>query len=259
MKKWITILLGMFIMVSSIEAKNGENVTNKKRIINSYYKYNKTVNFIEKGIEFFVFIDGDFEFDARNNNRRIRINRDYNGRIRNIGNVTINYDFRGNVTRIGNVIIRYRRGFISNVGNLRIKYDKWNYPVFYGNVRNFYFNSGTRFDLSFGDICDYNDSYFYRNDFNRNYIQFREDNNFYYYRAKTNARIGKRSTIIKRRKPTSKIKNREYKEGKSNNLNKKNKFNNRSVNSRKNMESVNNSNRTKNSNSRNNISKRNTN
>jgi hypothetical protein len=206
MKKGILILLGMFMMVSTIEAKNGENLSSKLKIETSYDAYNyynNAVNFFESGIEFFIFTNGEFDFDTRFNSRGIRINRDFRGRITNVGNVFIRYDSRGNVTRIGNVLIRYSRGLLANVGDLRVRYDHWNTPVFYGNVRNFYYNNGIRFNVSFGDVCDYNDVYFSRNDFGRNYAQFREDNNFYYYRARPNANIGKRSTILKRRKLVS--------------------------------------------------------
>lgn len=209
MKKGILILLGMFMIVSTVEAKDGENLSSKFNNETSYNLYNNAVNFFESGIEFFVFTNGEFDFDTRFNNRGIRINRDYRGRIVNVGNVYIRYDFRGNVTRIGDVLIRYSRGLLTNVGDLRVRYDHWNTPIFYGNVRNFYYNNGVRFNVSFGDVCDYNDVYFSRNDFGRNYTQFREDHNFYYYRARPNAKIGKRSTIIKRRKPVS-VKRQNY-------------------------------------------------
>ena len=190
-------------MVSTIEAKNGENLSKKLENEISYNVYNNAVNFFESSIEFFVFTNGEFDFDTRFNSRGIRVYRDFRGRITSVGNVFIRYDRRGNVTRIGDVLIRYSRGLLTNVGDLRVRYDHWNTPVFYGNVRNFYYNNGIRFNVSFGDICDYNDVYFSRNDFGRNYAQFREDNNFYYYRARANANIGKRSTILKRRKPVS--------------------------------------------------------
>ena len=213
MKKGILILLGMFMMVSTAEAKNGKKLTNR---VGFNYTYNNSVNFIERGIEFYIFTNGDFDFNTRRNNtyfdyngRRVRnngvrIDRDFRGRIRRVGNVFINYDLRGNVTRIGNIFIDYRRGKLSRVGDLRVRYDRWGYPVFYGNVRDFYYNNGIRFDINFGDVFDYNDAYFFRRDFRRNYSQIREDNNFYYYKAKPNAKIGKRSKILKRRKPASK-------------------------------------------------------
>ncbi|TXD51469.1 MULTISPECIES: hypothetical protein [unclassified Polaribacter] len=200
MKKGIFILLGMLLMVSTIEAKKSQNTANN---FSFTYAYNNAVNFIENGVEFFIFTNGDFDFDTRTNDRRVRIHRDFNGRIRSIGNVHLRYDLRGNVTRIGAISIRYFRGRLTNVGDLRVRYNRWEYPVFYGNVRNFYYNNGVRFNVSFGDICNYNDTYFFRNDFSRNYTQIREDRNFYYYQANPNARIGKRSTILKRRKPIS--------------------------------------------------------
>lgn len=213
MKKGVLILLGIFMMVSTVEAKTGENLPNRFRV---NYSYNNAVNFTERGIEFFVFTNGDFDFDTNSNNyynRRdngVRINRDYKGRVRSVGNVFINYDRRGNVTRIGNIYMRYYRGQLTKVGNLKVKYNRWGDPIFYGNVRNFYYDNGIRFSINFGDIFNYNDAYFYRNDFRRNYTQFREDRNFYYYKARANAKIGKRSKILKRRKPTSKINNRKF-------------------------------------------------
>ena len=184
-------------MVSTVEAKTFDNSPDRFSI---NYAYNDAVNFMERGIEFFIFANGEFDFDVRSNHRSLRIRRNFNGRIRSIGSVYISYDLRGNVTRIGNIAMRYFRGRLTNVGDLRVRYDRWELPIFYGNVRDFYYNNGVRFNVSFGDVCDYNDTYFFRNDFNRNYAQFREDRNFYYYRANPNARIGKRSTILKRRK-----------------------------------------------------------
>ncbi|MDD7914504.1 hypothetical protein [Polaribacter ponticola] len=211
MKKGILILLGMFMMVSTVEAKKGDNLPNRIRV---NYSYNNAVNFIERGVEFYIFTNGDFDFDTNFNNRynrnnSIRINRDYRGRIRNVGNVFINYDRRGNVTRIGNVFIKYYRGQLSKVGDLRVRYNRNGYPFFYGNVKEYYYDNGIRFNINFGDVCDFNDRYFYRNDFRNNYSQFREDNNFYYYKAKPNAKIGKRSTILKRRKPVNKTDRRK--------------------------------------------------
>jgi hypothetical protein len=201
MKKGIFILLGMFMMVSTVEAKKGEDLSNRFGV--NYYTYNNAVNFFENGIEFFVFTNGDFDFDLNATNRNVRIDRDFEGRIRRIGNVSLRYDFRGNVTRIGNIRINYFSNRLRSVGDLRVRYDRWNAPIFYGNVNNFYYNNGVRFSVNFGDVFGYNDRFFSRNDFGRNYNKFREDRNFFYYRARPNANIGNRSTIIKRRKPAT--------------------------------------------------------
>ena len=66
MKKGVLILLGMFMMVSTVEAKKGENLPNRFRV--NYYSYDNAVNFVERGIEFFVFTNGDFDFDINSNN-----------------------------------------------------------------------------------------------------------------------------------------------------------------------------------------------
>jgi hypothetical protein len=215
MKKGILILIGMFIMVSNTKAKTDNNTPNN---FGAHYNYKDAVNFIERGIEFFIFTNGDFDFninqndshydynESRNkNNNGVRINRDYRGRITRIENTFINYDFKGNVSRIGSVFIRYYRDRLVKVGDLRIRYNRFGFPFFYGNVRDYYYNNGIEYSINFGDVCDYNDTYFYRSEFSINYNQFREDSNFYYYRANPNAKIGKRSTILRRRKPASNI------------------------------------------------------
>lgn len=201
MKKGLYFLVALFMMVSSVEAINGSNLTNRNW--ENYYSYDNAVSFVERGIEFFVFTNGDFDFDTNFRNRGVRINRDFRGRIRRVGNVFINYDFRGNVSRIGNVFINYRRNRLVSVGNLTVRYDRWGYPIFYGDVRdNYFFDNGVRFNLNIGRIYNFNDRFFYRNNFNRNYTRIREDRNFYYYRANKGANVNSNDRVIRRRKST---------------------------------------------------------
>ena len=214
MKKGILILLGMFMMVSTAEATIGEKSTSK---IGVNYRYNDAITFYERGVQFHVFLNGDFDFNSHSSNsyydyngyrtkRGIRINRDFNGRVRSVGNVFINYDHRGNVKRIGNVFMRYNSGALTRVGSLKIKYNRWGDPYFYGRVKpndRLYDGYGVNIGINLSDVCDYNDNYFYRPEFKRHYRQFKEDKNFFYYRAKPNANIGKRAKILKRRKVTS--------------------------------------------------------
>ena len=216
MKRGIIILVGMLMMVSTVEAKNGKLSTNN---IGLRYDDN-AVSFVERGIKFYVFLNGDFDFNSQHKNRYydyngrrtkkpgVRIERDYNGNIKRVENVFINYDHRGNVKRIGNVFMNYTRGNLTKVGGLRISYNRWGDPRFHGNVKNnnFYDNdSGFNVSIGFGDVCEYNDAYFYRNDFRNNYYKVKEDHNFYYYKAKPNAKIGKRSSVLKRRKAAKKV------------------------------------------------------
>lgn len=227
MKKGVLLLLAMFMMVSYVEAKNGKKST---EIFGVENRYDDAVTFVERGIRFHVFLNGDFDFDSRylrNNrrNRRIRIQRDYQGRIKRIGNVNIRYDYRGNVRRIGTVYMRYNRGRLTNVGDLRIRYNRWGTPRFYGEVRyndyynDYYYDDGfsVGFNINLGTVCSYNDPYFYRREFRNNYRKFKEDDNFYYYRANPKAKVS-RDKVLKRRKPAKVVKKKrttkEYKKRK---------------------------------------------
>ncbi len=207
MKKVLLLFLGImsFVAVSA----NEKNVSTEKSItINGY---DDAVSFIERGVQFHVFLNGDFEFDTPNrryykyNNRRyrqndIRIDRDYQGRIKRIGSNYIRYDYKGNVTRIGKIRIYYRRGVVRKVGDLKVSYNNWGDPYFYGNVHRDYYDSGIQFSLNFGSVFNYNDRYFYDYSFKNNYRKYREDKNYYYYKVKPNGKVGKRGKLIKRRK-----------------------------------------------------------
>lgn len=221
MRKGILLFLSIMTM-ASVSAKDIKKSTNK---IGVNYRYNDAISFVERGITFYVFLDGDFDFNTHSTHNRyydyngrrfngVRIERDYDGRVRRVGNVFINYNYHGNVKRIGNVYLHYKFGQLSRVGNLKIKYNRWGNPIFKGSVKghrsgyyehNFYDNyeyneDDCEIDINIGDIFDYNDVYFHKREFTNNYKRYKEDNNFLYYRANPNANIGRRSKIIKRRK-----------------------------------------------------------
>lgn len=223
MRTGILLLLAM-MSLTTVSADNIEKSTSKIGVTS---RYNDAVTFVERGIQFHVFLNGDFDFNThydRFSDYGVRINRDRRGKIRSIGNVYINYDVRGNVTRIGSVFMKYKFGNLFKVGNLHIKYDRWGNPIYRGFVKpgnrhhhdDHYYEDdscGIDIDINIGDIFDYDDVYFYRKDFGRNYRQYREDNDFFYYRALPNAKIGKKSKVIKRRKNKA-YKNKYYKKGK---------------------------------------------
>lgn len=207
MRTGILLLLAMM----SLHTVNADNIDKSTSKLGVTYRYNDAVTFVERGIQFHVFLNGDFDFNTHYNRYSdfgVRIKRDRRGRVRSVGNVYINYDWRGNVTRIGSVYMRYRFGNLLRVGNLHINYDRWGNPRYSGHVKrgNHYYygnNHGINVDINIGNIYDYDDVYFYRKDFRRNYRQFREDNDFYYYRAVPKAKIGNKSQVIKRRKNKS--------------------------------------------------------
>ena len=207
MKKALLLFLGIMSFVA-VRA-NDNNVASEKTI--TINRYDEAISFIERGVQFHVFLNGDFEFDTPNrhyykyNNKRyrqnnIRIDRDYQGKIKRIGANYIRYDYRGNVTRIGNIRIYYRRGFVRKVGDLKVSYNNWGDPSFYGNVHRDYYDSGIQFSLNFGTVFNHNDRYFYEYSYKNNYRKYREDKYYYYYKVKPNGKVGKRGKLIKRRK-----------------------------------------------------------
>lgn len=120
------------------------------------YRNADPIVFLERGIEFYVFPNGDFDFNTvettaprsssgrenRNTtygapgvrtrsynhysprNYGTKIEHDYYGRVRRIGNVFINYDFDGRVKRVGSVYMRYNSFALTQIGGMRIVYDR---------------------------------------------------------------------------------------------------------------------------------------
>jgi len=229
MKRELILAMSLLVLSATLQAKN-EKPTITKIEINNFS--NNVITFIEKGIEFHVFLNGEFNFKTNNNynyNRRrtrIRVTRDYSGRINSVGNVSIFYDYNNNVKRIGHVGLKYRYNQLVKVGQLRISY-RHGRPEFHGYVKNNYYNDtyGLQIDFTLSDVFDYNHPYFYNRNFGIYYSQIREDRNYYYYRANRGSKIGKQNKLIKRRKRKSNIyKNNSYSKRKSytNNRHKKN-------------------------------------
>lgn len=206
MKRSVFLIIGI-LALATVKANDFNKLTN--------IGYNESVRFVEKGIEFYVFLNGEFDFNTRYRYEKhqshggIYIERDYNGKVRRIGNSFINYDRYGKVKRIGNIYMEYRYGYLVRVGNLRIEYDRSGYPHFLGNVKYnhyeyedpyYYTNSDIEIKLNIGHIFDYNDDYFHKRNFKNRYRKYREDSRYYYYRALPNAHVKKKYRVIKRRK-----------------------------------------------------------
>lgn len=233
-------------MVSTVEAKTSKEKPNSKWGYENNHSA-EPISFTERGIKFFIFTDGEIDFDihandqettteyyykgkSRKGNSRtsqryggVPVTRDYRGRVIRVGRVFINYNYRGNVSRVGSVFIGYRRDRMTKVGGLRIIYDR--YGVRYiGNVKqrrnyntgyyhNFYHNY-------FWDnvVYEYNDDFFEEDDFEEDYEQFEEDDDYYYYRSKSSkiknykGKSTSKQKMIKRKKKYDK--NRKYKKNK---------------------------------------------
>ncbi|MGB5417291.1 hypothetical protein [Algibacter sp.] len=178
------------------------------------YRFAQPIMFEERGVEFFIFPDGSFDFNTktnngfydddyyRNNSRRSSINvnhrgpnsntqytsnrypnkgvsisRDRDGTVRRIGNVYLNYDRNGNITRVGSVFINYSRGrnaTVNQVGGLRVTYNRWGEII---NTR----GSVNRFNR--------NNNYQIRTDNDRDNNHYDDDDNYYYY--KQNGKVKK--------------------------------------------------------------------
>jgi hypothetical protein len=71
----------------------------------------------------------------KNSYKGVRIERDYRGNIRKVGNVFINYNRYGKVSRIRSIYVDYRFRNISRVGNLTIRYNRRGDIQYYGKVK----------------------------------------------------------------------------------------------------------------------------
>lgn len=123
------------------------------------YRNNNSFIFLEDGITFAVYPDGEFDFyiDNRlgNNRRNVTFNSgfDYSpyaqyddyGAVIQVENIPIFYDFYGRVSDIGSVDINYRNGRVNRLGTMNVFY----------NQRGFY-------DYHTGYINRFNRSYVFR-------------------------------------------------------------------------------------------------
>ena len=202
MSKKITLLVVASIFLVGNMALASENPvfsdnTNRRGYYIDY-RDAEPIIFRERGIEFMLFPNGEFDFNTRpsgpryainNTNdapgtrgyygtseRGIRVEHDNFGRVRRIGNVYINYDAFGRVKRIGTIYMSYNSFAVTKVGNMRIVYDRRGriVDVFgfinYANNGYFYNPRGEHYsggNGGYGD--DYDDDY-------------ESDDDYYYYK-----------------------------------------------------------------------------
>jgi len=205
------------MMVSTVEATSKEQPNSKW----DYYHNDEPISFNERGIKFYIFPDGQMDFDIhaneqgttteyyyksnRNNARNgsyqrgTKVVRDYRGRVIRVGRVFINYNYKNKVSRIGSVFISYRRNLMTKVGGLRLVYDRYGNVKYIGRVKhryhsyyhnyyqNYYHNYYHNYyqDYFYDNyVYDYDDNFFFNDDFGNEYEQFNEDEDYYYYRSK---------------------------------------------------------------------------
>jgi len=129
-----------------------------KVAIRNAYKYNNSFIFVENGITFSVYPDGEFDFyiDNRVNlganvnfgSTNVTFNSGYNynpyvqyddyGAVIQVQNVPVIYDYYGRVNQIGGVNVWYRNNRVRQVGGMYVYYNNRGYYSHYTGFVNVY-------------------------------------------------------------------------------------------------------------------------
>lgn len=209
MKK-ITLLVASLLLIGNVTIASEKNVFGATdegyRFITDYRDADPIV-FKERGIEFFIFLDGQFDFNTQptvsgtrtrteNMNRTygapgvrtvtvsntyygpaigVRVEHDNQGRVRRVGNVFINYDAYGRVKRVGSVYMKYNSFALKQVGNMKIIYNRRGQIIDIVGFVNYY-NQGNNYNYGGNGHGNGNG---YGNGNNNNYDS---DDDFYYYK-----------------------------------------------------------------------------
>lgn len=198
--KTITLFATALLLAGTMKATEKKEIAVENRI--GTYRFDEPISFIERGIEFFVFPNGDFDFNTRPQdsqgeyfyrtagkrtvqarrpvNYGVLIEHDSFGRVRRIGNTFINYDNIDRVKRIGSVYMNYNRFALSQIGGMHIVYNRRGEIVdIFGAVKGWR-NQGYAYQYSthtyYGNANDY------RGDYGSNYSSYENDN--YYFKTK---------------------------------------------------------------------------
>ena len=198
MSKKITLLVVASILLVGNMALASENPifsdnTNRRGYYIDY-RDAEPIIFRERGIEFMLFPNGEFDFNTRpavrprvngtsgaprgiyygTSERGIRVEHDNFGKVRRVGNVYINYDAFGRVKRIGTIYMSYNSFAVTRVGNMRIVYDRRGRIVdVYGFINHanggYFYNPGNHYSSGNGGYdTEYNndndDYYYYKKD-----------------------------------------------------------------------------------------------
>ncbi len=159
MKNLVLLITAMFLVGTTVNAATTSSTN--LATVNTYVSgYGNSFIFVEGGIEFSVFPDGQFDFyipqygpnvslGFSSPNVSISFNSGYNyspyvqyddfGAIIQIENVPIYYDYYGRITRVGSVNICYNNfGRVVWVGGLHIFYNRYNVFSHYTGYINVY-------------------------------------------------------------------------------------------------------------------------
>jgi len=154
--KNLTLIFTFLFIGWSVSASVNSNTASS-----SYANYNDSFIFIEGGVEFAVYPNGEFDFyfnpDFRRGNSghfstpnvNISYNSGYNyepyiqyddyGAVIQIENVPIYYDYYGRIIQAGDIFMRYNNfGRLARVGNLHVHYNRQHHITHYSGFINPY-------------------------------------------------------------------------------------------------------------------------
>nr|WP_315134543.1 hypothetical protein [uncultured Flavobacterium sp.] len=207
MKKITFLVASIFLIGSGVANATEKTNFSHERGMPVDVRNAEPIVFTERGIEFFVFPDGQFDFNtrpssgsdmyyrstkaktvnrtygapsnSRNQNYGVKVEHDNSGKVRRIGNVFINYDAYDRIKRVGSVYMTYNRFALEQVGGLQIIYNRRGQIVdFIGNVkgRRAYEYSQNNYgnnDQDYGNNQNSNDQdqYYYRTTGAKNKVQ----------------------------------------------------------------------------------------
>lgn len=180
---------------------------------------NRSIEFVEQGIKFYVYLNGDFDFEANlrrhagvqidrrgiyisTSPHRVSIDRDRHGRITRVGNVKISYTKFDRIKHIGRVKVDYHGNRVTSVGNLDVIYTR--HGIYYeGQV-----NGRGYYDPYHYTTWEYGyyDPFFETKHFRSDFERFDEDDDFYYFKSNKKNKNGK-GEVIKRKKAEKSKKN----------------------------------------------------
>jgi hypothetical protein len=151
MKKITLLVASIFMFGGGIVNAAANNKFSHERRSAVDFRNAEPIVFTERGVEFFVFADGQFDFNTRpsssnmyykpsgrrsvnrtygapmnkrNQNFAVKVEHDGFGRVRRVGNVFINYDANDRIKRVGSVYMTYNRFALEQVGGLQIIYNR---------------------------------------------------------------------------------------------------------------------------------------
>lgn len=147
MKK-ITLLVASIFLIGGVANASEIMKVSDDRSFFTNFNDAEPITFIERGIAFYIFPDGQFDFNSEPSvgdtyyrkgkpggtnatygapsiqNSGIIVEHDSQGRIRRVGNVFVNYDANDRIKRIGSVYMTYKNQSLIQVGGLQIIYNR---------------------------------------------------------------------------------------------------------------------------------------